>query len=81
MVAMLQGVLKTGFGYAGAIEGIFGPLTEAVLRQYQSDSGLLITGAGPALGRGGDEDVHGLSQSDRAICVNQQRTGTSTGSA
>ena len=26
VVAMLQGVLKTGFGYAGAIDGIFGPL-------------------------------------------------------
>jgi len=44
MVAMLQGVLKTDFGYAGAIEGIFGPLTQAVLRQYQSDSGLPVTG-------------------------------------
>ena len=32
VVAMLQGVLKTGFGYAGAIDGIFGPATEAVVR-------------------------------------------------
>ena len=44
VVAMLQGVLKTGFGYAGAIDGIFGPVTEAVVRQYQSDSGLPVTG-------------------------------------
>ena len=44
MVAMLQGVLKTGFGYAGAIDGIFGPVTEAVVRQYQTDSGLPVTG-------------------------------------
>jgi peptidoglycan hydrolase-like protein with peptidoglycan-binding domain len=41
---MLQGVLKTGFGYAGAIDGIFGPVTEAVVRQYQTDSGLPVTG-------------------------------------
>src|SRR5690349_19883486 len=39
VVAMLQGVLKTGFGYAGAIDGIFGPVTEAVVRQYQANSG------------------------------------------
>jgi len=44
VVAMLQGVLKTGFGYAGAIDGIFGPATEAVVRQYQVDSGLAVTG-------------------------------------
>jgi len=44
VVAMLQGVLKTGFGYAGAIDGIFGPVTEAVVRQYQTDSGLPVTG-------------------------------------
>ena len=44
VVAMLQGVLKTGFGYAGALDGIFGPATEAVVRQYQSDSGLPVTG-------------------------------------
>jgi peptidoglycan hydrolase-like protein with peptidoglycan-binding domain len=44
VVAMLQGVLKTGFGYAGAIDGIFGPATEAVVRQYQTDSGLAVTG-------------------------------------
>jgi peptidoglycan hydrolase-like protein with peptidoglycan-binding domain len=41
---MLQGVLKSGFGYAGAIDGIFGPVTEAVVRQYQTDSGLPVTG-------------------------------------
>jgi peptidoglycan hydrolase-like protein with peptidoglycan-binding domain len=44
VVAMLQGVLKTGFGYSGAIDGIFGPVTEAVVRQYQADSGLPVTG-------------------------------------
>jgi peptidoglycan hydrolase-like protein with peptidoglycan-binding domain len=44
VVAMLQGVLKTGLGYAGAIDGIFGSLTEAVVRQYQTDSGLPVTG-------------------------------------
>jgi len=44
VVAMLQGVLKTGFGYAGAIDGIFGPVTEAVVRQYQSNSGLPVSG-------------------------------------
>jgi peptidoglycan hydrolase-like protein with peptidoglycan-binding domain len=45
VVAMLQGVLKTGFGYAGAIDGIFGPATEAVVRQYQTDSGLPVNGS------------------------------------
>jgi peptidoglycan hydrolase-like protein with peptidoglycan-binding domain len=44
VVAMLQGVLKSGFGYTGAIDGIFGPATEAVVRQYQTDSGLPVTG-------------------------------------
>jgi peptidoglycan hydrolase-like protein with peptidoglycan-binding domain len=44
VVAMLQGVLKTGFGYSGAIDGNFGPVTEAVVRQYQTDSGLPVTG-------------------------------------
>jgi peptidoglycan hydrolase-like protein with peptidoglycan-binding domain len=44
VVAMLQGVLKTGFGYSGAIDGIFGPVTEAVVRQYQTNSGLPVTG-------------------------------------
>src|SRR5262245_60545818 len=42
VVAMLQGVLATGFGYTGAIDGIFGPLTEAVVRQYQTNSGLPV---------------------------------------
>ena len=41
---MLHGVLKTGFGYAAAIDGIFGPVTDAVVRQYQTDSGLPVTG-------------------------------------
>jgi len=44
VVAMLQGVLKTGFGYAGAIDGIFGPVTEAIVRQYQANSVLPVTG-------------------------------------
>jgi peptidoglycan hydrolase-like protein with peptidoglycan-binding domain len=44
VVAMLQGVLKTGFGYTGAIDGVFGPATLAVVRQYQVDSGLAVTG-------------------------------------
>ena len=39
VVAMLQGVLKSGFGYAGAIDGIFGQVTEAVVRHYQSGVG------------------------------------------
>ncbi|HEY8126203.1 MAG TPA: peptidoglycan-binding protein [Methylocystis sp.] len=43
-VAMLQGVLKTGFGYAGAIDGIFGPTTENVVRQYQTNAGLPVSG-------------------------------------
>jgi peptidoglycan hydrolase-like protein with peptidoglycan-binding domain len=44
VVAMLQRVLKTGFGYTGAIDGVYGPATEAVVRQYQTDSGLPVTG-------------------------------------
>jgi peptidoglycan hydrolase-like protein with peptidoglycan-binding domain len=44
VVAKLQGVLKTGFGYAGAIDGVFGPVTEAVVRQYQTNSALPVTG-------------------------------------
>jgi peptidoglycan hydrolase-like protein with peptidoglycan-binding domain len=44
VVAMLQGVLKTGFGYAGAIDGVFGPTTETVVRQYQTNAGLSGTG-------------------------------------
>ena len=44
VVALLQGVLKTGFGYAGAIDGIFGAGTEAIVRQFQTDSGLPVTG-------------------------------------
>ena len=37
-------MLQVGFGYAGAIDGIFGPITEAVVRQYQTASGLPATG-------------------------------------
>jgi peptidoglycan hydrolase-like protein with peptidoglycan-binding domain len=44
VVAMLQKVLKTGFGYAGVIDGVFGPVTAAVVRQYQTNSGLPVTG-------------------------------------
>jgi len=44
VVAMLQGVLKTGFGYAGAIDGVFGSTTENVVRQYQTNAGLPVTG-------------------------------------
>ena len=35
VVAMLQKVLKTGFGYGDAIDGVFGSATETVVRQYQ----------------------------------------------
>jgi peptidoglycan hydrolase-like protein with peptidoglycan-binding domain len=41
---MLQGVLKTGFGYTGQIDGIFGPVTESVVRDYQTNSGLHVSG-------------------------------------
>ena len=44
VVAMMQGVLKTGFGYAGAIDGVFGPIAETVVRQYQTNAGLPATG-------------------------------------
>jgi peptidoglycan hydrolase-like protein with peptidoglycan-binding domain len=41
---MLQKVLRTGFGYSGAIDGIFGPVTDGVVRQYQTTSSLPVTG-------------------------------------
>ncbi len=44
VVAMLQKILKAGFGYTGAIDGIFGPATDAVVRQYQTQSALPATG-------------------------------------
>ena len=44
VVAMMQGVLKTGFGYPGAIDGVFGPVTETVVGQYQTNAGLPATG-------------------------------------
>src|SRR4029450_126045 len=60
VVAMLQKVLKTGFRYAGAIDGVFGPVIAAVVRQYQINSGLPVTGVvdertwmGPAGAAGG----------------------------
>ena len=44
VVAMLQKVLKTGLGYAGVVDGVFGPATEAVVRQFQTNAGLPVTG-------------------------------------
>jgi peptidoglycan hydrolase-like protein with peptidoglycan-binding domain len=44
LVAMMQGVLKSGFGDASAIDGVFGPVTETVVRQYQTNAGLPATG-------------------------------------
>jgi peptidoglycan hydrolase-like protein with peptidoglycan-binding domain len=44
VVAMLQRVLKVGFGYTGAIDGVFGSQTDAVVRQYQASSTLPVTG-------------------------------------
>jgi peptidoglycan hydrolase-like protein with peptidoglycan-binding domain len=44
VVAMLQRVLKVGFGYTGAIDGVFGSQTDAVVRQYQAGSTLPVTG-------------------------------------
>lgn len=44
VVAMLQKVLKTGFGYTGAIDGAFGHTTETVVRQFQTNAGLPNTG-------------------------------------
>lgn len=44
VVAILQRTLESGFGYAGAIDGVYGAATEATIRQYQSDRGLPVTG-------------------------------------
>lgn len=44
VVAMLQRTLKTGFGYAGGIDGVYGAATEAAIRQYQTDRGLPASG-------------------------------------
>src|SRR3954470_11170304 len=44
VVAMLQGVLKTGFGYAGPIDGMFSPDTMVAVRQYQTNAGLPDSG-------------------------------------
>jgi peptidoglycan hydrolase-like protein with peptidoglycan-binding domain len=45
VVAVLQGVFKTGFGCAGAIDGIFGPVTEAVVRQTRRTRGSRSSGS------------------------------------
>ncbi len=37
-------MLKTGFGYSGPIDGIFGPATVTVVRQYQTSAGLPVSG-------------------------------------
>jgi peptidoglycan hydrolase-like protein with peptidoglycan-binding domain len=44
VVAMMQGVLKSGFGYAGTINGVFGPATGTVVRQYQTNARLPAAG-------------------------------------
>ena len=44
VVAMLQKVLKTGFGYTGAIDGVFGPVTGTAVRQFQTNAALPVTG-------------------------------------
>jgi len=41
---MLQKVLEVGFGYTGAIDGVFGSLTAAVVRQYPASATLPVTG-------------------------------------
>lgn len=45
VVAILQKVLKAGFGYAGAIDGIYGSLTAASESQFQQQATLPATGA------------------------------------
>ena len=44
VVAMVQRVLKTGFSFSGAIDGIYGPQTATAIRTYQQDRSLPVTG-------------------------------------
>ncbi len=44
VVALLQKVLKTGFGYGGGIDGSYGPLTAAAVRQAQTLAALPASG-------------------------------------
>ena len=45
VVARLQKVLQTGFGYAGTIDGLYGPLTSGAVKQFQQQASLAATGA------------------------------------
>ena len=58
VVALQQALLNRGIAVAGGADGIFGPATQAALKQFQASQGLEQTGAlGPrttaALGLGG----------------------------
>jgi peptidoglycan hydrolase-like protein with peptidoglycan-binding domain len=44
VVAMLQKVLQTSFGYTGAIDGRYGPITQGRVRQFQAGVSLPSTG-------------------------------------
>jgi peptidoglycan hydrolase-like protein with peptidoglycan-binding domain len=44
VVAMLQKVLKSGFGYTGGIDGLYGPITQGRVRQFQVGVSLPSTG-------------------------------------
>ncbi len=43
VVALLQKVLKAGFGYTGAIDGLYGPITQGRVRQFQTNASLPST--------------------------------------
>jgi peptidoglycan hydrolase-like protein with peptidoglycan-binding domain len=45
VVAMVQRVLKNGFGYSGEVDGIYGSATATVIRTYQQHRSLPATGA------------------------------------
>ena len=45
VVAMLQKVLESGFGYTGAIDGLYGPITQGRVRQFQAGVSLPSTGS------------------------------------